>query len=214
MADTKKTKFEQALSLNVNEKTEQKNKLTYLTWSWAWAEFKKIYPEATYEVKLIDGKPFSYDKQLGYMVFTEVTADNMTYGMWLPVMDGANNAMKDEPYTYEVKDWYESKRQGKDVMIEKSVKSATMFDVNKAIMRCLTKNLAMFGLGLYIYAGEDLPEEETEDDSVWQKKIDAIKTVEEGREYYKKSRGKGKDHDKYLQDRMETLKAEYEDTSS
>jgi hypothetical protein len=66
--------------------------------------------------------------------------------MWLPVMDGKNKAMKREAYKYMTK------------FGEKSVEAFTMFDVNKAIMRCLTKNLAMFGLGLYIYAGEDLPE--------------------------------------------------------
>jgi hypothetical protein len=66
--------------------------------------------------------------------------------MWLPVMDGANQAMKSESYEY-------STRYG-----VKTVDAASMFDINKTLMRCLTKNLAMFGLGLYIYAGEDLPE--------------------------------------------------------
>jgi hypothetical protein len=66
--------------------------------------------------------------------------------MWLPVMDGANQAMKHESYEY-------STRYG-----VKTVDAATMFDINKTLMRCLTKNLAMFGLGLYIFAGEDLPD--------------------------------------------------------
>jgi hypothetical protein len=69
--------------------------------------------------------------------------------MWLPVMDGANKAMKAEAYTYTTK------------YGEKDVEPASMFDINKTIMRCLVKNLAMFGLGLYIYAGEDLPEDLT-----------------------------------------------------
>ena len=81
------------------------------------------------------------------MVFTDVTIEGQTHEMWLCVMDGANKAMKAQPYTYKV-------RNG-----EKTVDAATMFDINKTIMRCLVKNLAMFGLGLYIYAGEDLPEE-------------------------------------------------------
>ena len=72
--------------------------------------------------------------------------------MWLPVMDNKNKAMKLSPYNYQVWDSY------KKQYVEKSVAAATMFDVNKTIMRCLVKNLAMFGLGLYIYAGEDLPE--------------------------------------------------------
>lgn len=139
--------FEEVYKINVNEHTEKKNNLTYLSWAWAWAEFKKAYPDAEYEIKRFEnGLPYVYDENTGYMVFTSVTAGDLTYEMWLPVMDGANKAMKKDPYTYTTK------------YGEKNVESATMFDVNKTIMRCLVKNLAMFGLGLYIYAGEDLPE--------------------------------------------------------
>lgn len=140
--------FEKLLQLNVNDKVEKKNGLSYLSWSFAWSHFKKEYPTATYKVKTFDnGLPYIYDTNTGYMVFTEVTVDGLTHEMWLPVMDGANKAMKSEPYTYKTK------------YAEKEVAAATMFDINKTIMRCLVKNLAMFGLGLYIYAGEDLPEE-------------------------------------------------------
>lgn len=139
--------FQEVYSINVNDKVEEKDGLSYLSWAYAWAEFKKIYPEAIYEIKRFDGKPYIYDENLGYMVFTSVTAESLTYEMWLPVMDGKNKAMKSESYTYTTK------------YGEKTVEAATMFDVNKTIMRCLVKNLAMFGLGLYIYAGEDLPEE-------------------------------------------------------
>ena len=93
--------------------------------------------------------PYVYDENTGYMVFTTVTIEELTHEMWLPVMDGANKAMKNKPYTYDT-------RYKKGVVVE----AATMFDINKTIMRCLAKNLAMFGLGLYIYAGEDLPESE------------------------------------------------------
>lgn len=141
--------FEKIYNINVNGKTEKKNGLTYLSWAWAWGEFKKVCPDATYEVIKFDGKPYYYDPATGYMVYTTVTVDGLTHEMWLPVMDSSNKAMKAEPYTY--KDRY-----GK----ERNVDAATMFDVNKTIMRCLVKNLAMFGLGLYIYAGEDLPEDE------------------------------------------------------
>ena len=147
------TKFEKAYNLNVSEKTEKKEGLTYLSWAWAWAEFKKIYPDATYQVEMFgdySNLPFVYDDKLGYMVFTSVKADGVTHSMWLPVMNGANKAMRSEPYVYQTK------------YGEKTVEAATMFDVNKTLMRCLTKNLAMFGLGLYIYAGEDLPEVEAE----------------------------------------------------
>lgn len=146
--------FNKLVQLNVNEHTETKNDLTYLSWAWAWQEFKKICPDATYRIKQFADKDgvercYQYDDNLGYMVFTEITASGITYEMWLPVMDGANKAMKKEPYSYIV---------GKgDKKFEKRVDAATMFDINKTIMRCLTKNIAMFGLGLYIYAGEDLP---------------------------------------------------------
>ena len=153
MGDVKMdNKFSTLYAINVNEYVERKNGLTYLSWANAWAEFKKVYPEATYEVVKFDGKPYVYDENLGYMCYTTVTVEGLTHEMWLPVMDGANKAMKAVPYTYKVKSY------GKEV--EKTVQAATMFDINKTIMRCLTKNLAMFGLGLYIYAGEDLPEAE------------------------------------------------------
>lgn len=144
-------KFNELFQLNVNEHTEVKRSgntnLTYLSWAWAWAAFKKVYPNATYEVKKDENnRCFFGDEKVGYMVYTSVTAEDLTYEMWLPVMDGANKTMKIEPYTYKT-------RFG-----EKSVEAMSMFDVNKTVMRCLVKNLAMFGLGLYIYAGEDLPE--------------------------------------------------------
>lgn len=141
-------KFQELYSLDVNRYVEKKQGLSYLTWSYAWAEFKKIYPDATYEVKKDEsGLCYFGDEQIGYMVYTSVTAGGLTYEMWLPVMDNANKSMKLNAYTY-------STRQG-----DKTVEAISMFDINKAVMRCLVKNLAMFGLGLYIYAGEDLPED-------------------------------------------------------
>ena len=100
-------KFEEVYAINVNDKTEKKGNLTYLSWAFC-----------------------SGNEKMGYMVQTQVTAGEKTYEMWLPVMDGRNNA----------------------------ILQPKMTEINKTIMRCLTKNLAMFGLGLYIYAGEDLPE--------------------------------------------------------
>ena len=123
--------FEKLYELNVNKKTEKKNNLTYLSWAWAWAEFVKVYPHAKYKViKSDNGMPYFKDES-GAFCYTEVTAGGLTHEMWLPVMDYKNQA----------------------------IKNPTAFDINKTVMRCLTKNLAMFGLGLYIYAGEDLPEE-------------------------------------------------------
>lgn len=149
--------FTELYSTNVNEHTETKNNLTYLSWSWAWAEVMKKYPSACYEVKMFDGKPYLYDENLGYMVMTSMVIDDIERTMWLPVMDGANKAMKSDPYVYQVEEY--KNRQWTGGYIDKTVEAATMYDINTAIMRCLVKNIAMFGLGLYIYAGEDLPVE-------------------------------------------------------
>lgn len=151
--EKQKSNFELLNNLNVNAKTEKKNNLTYLSWAWAWTEFCKVHPDATY--KLL---PYTYDENLGYMVYTEVIADGIKRPMWLPVMDGANKAMKSTEYTYKVKEY--KNRQWTGNYIDKGVEQASMFDINTAYMRCLTKNLAMFGLGLYIYAGEDIPEQQ------------------------------------------------------
>ena len=149
--------FEELFAINVNEHTEKRDngkvELTYLSWSWAWAEFKKRCPNAKYEIKMFNGLPYVFDEKTGYMVFTSVTVDDVTHDMWLPVMDSNNKAMKDKPYDYTTK------------FGKKTVAAATMFDVNKTIMRCLVKNLAMFGLGLYIYSGEDLPEQEQKEET-------------------------------------------------
>ena len=149
--------FEKLASINVNTKTEKRNGFTYLSWAWAWSEFKKHCPDAQYQIVKDPhtNKPYMVD-ELGIMVTTRVTTNGETHEMWLPVMDGANNAQKLVPYTYKVKEYKNGSWTGQ--FIDKTVVPATMFDVNKAIMRCLVKNLAMFGLGIYIYAGEDLPE--------------------------------------------------------
>lgn len=137
--------YNELRKVSVNEHTEKKGQLTYLSWAWAWDVFKQKCPEATYEIgKNADGLPY-FESHAGAMVYTKVTANGETHEMWLPVMDGANKSMKREPYKY-------STSKG-----EKTVDAFNMFDVNKTLMRCLVKNLAMFGLGIYIYAGEDLP---------------------------------------------------------
>ena len=165
--------FMKLYAVNVNDHTEDLKQgnttLTYLSWTWAWAKIKELCPSAEYTIYKFnqpDGTvlPYMFDPKTGYMVMTSVTIDGLTHEMWLPVMDGANKAMKDVPYTYEVKEYDRGKWTGG--YTEKTVQPATMFDVNKTIMRCLTKNLAMFGLGLYIYAGEDLPETPKEPEKV------------------------------------------------
>lgn len=150
-----KNNFQKLYEVDVNHKTESKNGLKYLSWAFAWAEFKKVNPNATYAVDQYDGKPYLHDEHLGYLVSTVITVDGETLPMSLPVMDGANNAMKSTRYSYKVKEWVNRKATGN--FIDKFVEPATMFDINKTMMRCLVKNMAMFGLGLYIYAGEDIP---------------------------------------------------------
>ena len=165
-------KFNQLTSLNLNEKTESKNGLTYLSWSNAWLEFKKVYPTATYNVvkNPQTGLPYFVDPAVGIMVFTEVEADGLKYSMWLPVMDGANKAMKTEAYTYQV--WNKTTKQYEN----RKVEAATMFDINKAIMRCFTKCLAMHGLGIYLYNGEDFPETVESSTEEPQQKAPPVKT--------------------------------------
>ncbi len=152
MEEVKNNLFEELYSINVTDKVEQKNGLNYISWSYAWAEVKKRDELANYEVKTFGEKetPYLYDDKLGYMVFTRMTIFNQTHEMWLPVMDGANKSMLDHSYTYQTK------------YGEKTVEQATMFDINKTIMRCLVKNIAMFGLGLALFTGEDLPEQQIE----------------------------------------------------
>ena len=159
MENKEQSLFSKLYAIDVSDYTETKKngsvELTYLSWAWAWKCFKEQCPDADYEIKHWDGKPYIYDENLGYMVETSVTTNGETKTMWLPVMNGANKAMKDKPYTYEVKDYKTN------TPVQKTVEAATMFDINTAIMRCLVKNIGMFGLGLYIYAGEDVPDGET-----------------------------------------------------
>lgn len=147
-----KTVFDRLFAVDVNNQVEKKTsgngkELSYLSWSFAWANVKKRCPDANYEILKFGEKqtPYVYDEKTGYMVFTKVTIEGVTHEMWLPVMDNRNEAMLDHA------------RQVKYKNYTATVEPATMFDINKTIMRCLVKNLAMFGLGLYIYAGEDLP---------------------------------------------------------
>ena len=158
-ADERRAIMFNALSnLDLSDKCEKRDQLTYVSWANAWSEFKAAYPSATYEIlKNENGLPYFSDPNLGIMVFTSVTVDDVTHQMWLPVMDSKNKTMKLQPYTYSVWDNY------KKAYVEKTVQAASMFDINKTLMRCLVKNLAMFGLGLYIFQGDDLPEKSADD---------------------------------------------------
>ena len=132
--ETIKSVFSTLNAVNCNGHTEKKNNLTYLSWAWAWAEVKKLYPNASYTI-------YENAQQWNYFtdgktcwVKTGVTIEGLEHIEYLPVMDFRNNSIPAD--------------------------KVTSFDVNKAIQRSLTKACARHGLGLYIYAGEDLPEEE------------------------------------------------------
>jgi hypothetical protein len=117
------------LATNVNNHTEKKNNLTYLSWAWAWAEALKADSSATYKVEMFGDKCFM-DINGTAMVFVTVTMFGKPMTCQLPVMDYRN----------------------------KAIPNPDAFAVNTAIMRCMTKALSLHGLGLYIYAGEDIPE--------------------------------------------------------
>ncbi len=145
--------FETLYKIDVEKHLKRKDGVNYLPWHCAWAEIKKIYPDASYKIKIFgeNNLPYVFDENTGYMVFTSVTIKGLTHEMWLPVIDSARKTMKSIKYVYET-------RYRKNVPVE----AATMFDINKAIMRCLVKNLAMFGLGLNTYAGEEFSESSSE----------------------------------------------------
>lgn len=135
-ATKKKSVFETLNSINVNEHTEKKNGLTYLSWAWAWSEAKKLYPTANYKVyEREDGCNYFTDGNTCW-VKTGVIIEDLEHIEYLPIMDYKNRSIP--------------------------LGNVTSFDVNKAIQRSLTKALARHGLGLYIYAGEDLPEDAPE----------------------------------------------------
>lgn len=124
--------FETLNAINCNEHTEKKNNLTYLSWAWAWAEVKKHYPQAFYTIyENAQGFNYHTDGKTCW-VKTGVTIEGLELIEYLPVMDNRNASIPAD--------------------------KVTSYDVNKAIQRSLTKACARHGLGLYIYAGEDLPE--------------------------------------------------------
>lgn len=133
---SEKSIFSTLNAINVNEHTEKKNGLTYLSWAWAWAEVKKAYPAAAYTIyERPDGCIYWTDGKTCW-VKTGVTIEGQEHIEYLPIMDTRNNSIP--------------------------LERVTSTDANKAIQRSLTKACARHGLGLYIYAGEDLPEGDKE----------------------------------------------------
>ena len=122
--------IEMLLKKSVNDHVEKKNGLSYLSWAWAWAEALKADPKASYKIEMFGDKCFM-DINGKAMVFVTVTMFDKPMTCQLPVMDYRN----------------------------KAIPNPDAFAVNTAIRRCMTKALALHGLGLYLYSGEDVPEE-------------------------------------------------------
>jgi hypothetical protein len=161
MSEIFKTLYEIDVNRVKKDKEIQGKRFSYLSWAWAISEVKKRYEDFSYEIEMFDGKPY-LETNLGYMVFTKVKINGKEDRMWLTVMDGANRVLKKDAYVYEVAEYSQGRKTGK--MIEKKVEAVTMADINKAIMRCLVKNIAVKGLGLYIFQGEDMPDDEYSDE--------------------------------------------------
>ena len=148
------TSYNELRKINVNEHTEKKGQLTYLSWAWAVDTLLQHDPSAVWE--------FPEPKYFGetVMVFCNVTAFGKTMKMQLPVMDNRNQAISN-PDSRKISD---------------------------ATMRCLAKCIACFGIGLYIYAGEDLPTGEMDSQVAdWLAAIDACSTLEELKDVYMKA---------------------------
>jgi hypothetical protein len=124
--------FEKLAKINVNEHAEKKGKFTYLSWAWAVDVLRKAEPSATWEVIRFNGLPF-LKTEAGFFVEVSVTVQGITLAQLHPVLDNNN----------------------------KPITTPNAFQINTSIQRCLVKAIALHGLGLYIYAGEDLPEGET-----------------------------------------------------
>ena len=145
-SSTKMNSVHELLKLNVKDHTEKKNGLSYLSWAWAWTEALKADPMANFEVMMFDGgeMPYMVVNNSG-MVWVTVTMFEKPMTCFLPIMDHRN----------------------------KPIAQPDAFQVNTSLMRCLTKALALHGIGLYIYAGEDLPEQDEA-----KPEVKAVKTAE------------------------------------
>ena len=151
-------------AVDVGEKIEKKGRLSYLSWAWAWGELKKRYPDAKSRVyEREDGRPY-WDDGRTCWVKCSVTVEGEEIIEYLPIMDSRNFSIP--------------------------LDKVTSMEVNKAIQRCVTKAIARHGLGLYIYAGEDLPEKDAEAKAA--QKATLAQAMRENREPVIPTDGKGK----------------------
>ena len=143
--ENNKSVFEVLNAIDCNEHVEKKNDLSYLSWAWAWQIVKKNYPDAFYTIYENASGLFYHTDGKTCWVKTGVTINGLEHIEYLPVMDFKNKSIP--------------------------LNAVTSFDVNKAIQRSLTKAVARHGLGLYIYAGEDLPEEAKMQSQPWKTRL-------------------------------------------
>lgn len=165
-----KNYFNELNNIDVSEKIEKKNGLSYLSWAWAWGELKKKYPMSYYTV---------YENEHGWNYFTDGKTGWVKTGVTVILEDSKQEKIDENNYKIRLESGMEHIEylpimdfRNKSIPLE----NITSFDVNKAIQRSLTKAVARHGLGLYIYAGEDLPEEAAKEKSKIDKLKDEIKT--------------------------------------
>ena len=139
--------FLELAKINVSEHVEKKGNFSYLSWTFAVHELRKQHPDATWEVKRFDDKPFM-QTELGYFVEVSVTVNGIELSQIHPVLDNRN----------------------------KPIEKPTPFHINTSIQRCLVKAIALHGLGLYIYSGEDLPTEKEPPKLAAKEQIEAIES--------------------------------------
>ena len=120
--------YTELAGIDVSEHKEQKGQFSYLSWAWAVDQLLRYDPKANWETLRFDGMPYM-KTELGYFVEVAVTVKGVTRSQIHPVLDNRN----------------------------KPIAKPSPFDINTSIQRCLVKAIALHGLGLYIYAGEDLP---------------------------------------------------------
>ncbi len=180
-----KSIFETLNSINVSDKIEKKGNLSYLSWAWAWAELKKHYPTSTYTVyENQDGLNYHHDGKTAW-VKTGVTVNEIENIEYLPVMNNRNKSIP--------------------------VGQITSFDVNSSIQRSLTKNIALHGLGLYIYAGEDLPQDSAPEKTIKPKNTITELTLKVNDDNWEKvMRFVAHNKDKGLKYIVDKLKTKYE----
>lgn len=131
--EAKKSVFEILNEINVSDRIEKKGRLNYLSWAWAWGELKKRFPDASSRVYEREDGRIYWDDGKTCWVKCSVTVQGQEIIEYLPIMDSKNTSIP--------------------------LENVTSMDVNKTIQRCITKAIGRHGLGLYIYQGEDLPED-------------------------------------------------------